>query len=215
MINNIPLTDDELKSVTNVPRHALDEFKRQIQRNPTRGECKYLGRWDPHQSIRQAAINPDGEPDTLFPIMIPDVWQGVNLYAELVLDQVPGPNFGLVKDFRSLRYHDGDDSAWPLRDAHGDLLRSNRGDLIASPVFRAPRQSVEPVTKSEWPQDVTNKGEFHVMTFLNLMWNYIGKRPPQHLKVDGPALNVPPKVVGDQDRRIAELEAQIAKLSRR
>jgi hypothetical protein len=211
VINNIPLTDAEIKDLPN--KHAIDEFRRQVQRNPTRTELKYLGRWNPAQAIRQAEMNPDGEPDTLVAIKIPNVWNEVSVYAELLVSQVPGPQQGLVKGFRSLRYHDGDDAAWPMRTHDGELVRSDGGHLIVSPTFRAPHMSVEPCSESTWPKEITEKGMWHIETFIRPMWQYNDKRPPAHLLTEGPAQRVTPVKTDASElaKRVAELENELKK----
>lgn len=212
MINNVPLTDSELKDITS-NKHAIDEFRRQVQRNPTRTELKYIGRWNPHQAIRQAELNPEGEPDKLVPIKIPNVWNDVSVYAELVVDQVPGPQLGLVKGFRSLRFHDGDDAEWPMRTSDGELIRTDGGHLIVSPTFRAPHMSVEPYTQCTWPKEITDKGMWHLETFVRPMWQYNGKRPPAHLLTEGPAQMVTPKRGAESE--IEQLRAEINELKRK
>lgn len=211
MINNIPLTDSEIKDLPN--KHAIDEFRRQVQRNPTRTELKYIGRWNPQQAIRQAELNPEGEPDSLVPIKIPNVWNDVSVYAELLVDNVPGPKLGLVKGFRSLRFHDGNDAEWPMRTSDGELIRTDGGHLIVSPTFRAPHMSVEPYTQCTWPKDIADKGMWHLDTFVRPMWQYNDRKPPAHLLTEGPAQRVEVKRTdaGELARRVAELENELKK----
>lgn len=213
MINNIPLTDEQLREVTDVPKHSIDEFKRQIQRNPTRCELRYIGRWNPPQVVRHAELNPDGEPDKLVAIKIPNVWENVSVYAELRVSQVLGAQNGLVMGFCSMRYHDGDDAEWPMRTHTGELVRSDGGHLIQSPTFRAPHMMVEPVTQCTWPKEISDKGMWHVETFLRPMWQFNGKRPPSHLLVEGPALQVAPKP--SKDSEIEELRNRVQELEGR
>lgn len=207
-INREPLSDEEVKAQTLAPKYAVDEFIRQIQRNPTRTELQYVGRWPPPAAIRQAELNPDGEPDTLVPIKIPNAWNEVSVYAELTVCNIHGPNIGMVVGFKSLRYHDGDDALWPMRTHTGELIRSDGGHLIVSPTFRAPHMSVEPCSACTWPSDVQDKGMWHLEQFIRPMWNYQHKRPPEHLRVAGPAMKIAPPVSRESEleRRIAELE---------
>jgi hypothetical protein len=211
MINNIPLTDTEIKDLPN--KHAIDEFRRQIQRNPTRTELKYLGRWNPVQAARQAELNPDGEPDSLVAIKIANHWNEVSIYAELLVGNVPGNQQGLVKGFRSLRYHDGDDAAWPMRSHDGELIRSDGGHLIVSPTFRAPHMSMEPCSACTWPKEITDKGMWHIETFIRPMWQYNDKRVPAHLLVEGLAQRVEPK--RSEASEIEQLRSEINELKKK
>jgi len=202
--------------MSDVSKFAIDNFVRVIGREPSPHECKWVGRWDPPAAVRFAALNPEGEPDVLVSICVPNVWETVSIYAELTISALPRSH-GSVTGFRSFRYHDGDDAAWPLRSSAGEIIRNNGGHMTMSLMFRAPHVSVDPVTEATWPKETSNRAMWHLETFmLPFARQYIGKnrRVPKHLVVEAhPLVKLPekPTVQLELERRVAELENQLTK----
>jgi hypothetical protein len=213
VINNEPLSSEDLKTQTLAPKHAVDEFIRQIERNPTRTELSYIGRWPPHAAIRQAELNPDGEPAKLVSVKVPNVWKDVAYYCDLAVNRIHGAGFGLVSTMRSIRYHDGDDSLWPMRDSNGDLVRNDGGHILQSLTFRAPHMSMMNANDCTWPEDTAEKGMWHVLEILRPMHAmFIGKTPPKHLIVESLPQNY--IVKSAHQTELEQLKAEVAEMKK-
>jgi hypothetical protein len=151
---------------------------------------------------RREYLNPPGAFDTFVEIKIPDLWnpdrtpQGrgrkqVSYYCTARVSQ-SGGTVGTIKELHNIRYHDGDDNKYALRDAHGEPVRHRnpkRGTLDyflkKDPAFLADHCSREDcdLGQTEWPTDKDlgpQRAVWHFQQFTKVASDLLsGKRVPE------------------------------------